>query len=108
MGIRFMGINQILSSHISRNLKRLPMKPNIGIVTFLGIKIVRNHILRNLDVRSNVNSHYQKPHIRVFLSKFLSSFSHMRSFYLFIGNLITFDLEFSLSIYSELIINYEF
>ena len=32
------------------------MKPNIGIATFLGIQIVRNHILRNLDARNNVNS----------------------------------------------------
>ena len=28
-----MGINQTLSSHIPRNLKRFPMKPNIGIAT---------------------------------------------------------------------------
>ena len=32
-----MGINQILSFHIPRNLKRFSMKPNIGIATFLGI-----------------------------------------------------------------------
>ena len=32
------------------------MKPNIRIVTFLGIQIVRNHILRNLDAMSNVDS----------------------------------------------------
>ena len=51
-----MGINQTLSSHISRNLKRFPIKPNIGIATFLGIQIVRNHIPRNLDARNNVNS----------------------------------------------------
>ena len=32
------------------------MKPNRGIATFLGIQIARNHILRNLDARSNVDS----------------------------------------------------
>ena len=32
------------------------MKPNIRITTFLGIQIARNHILRNLDARSNVDS----------------------------------------------------
>ena len=53
---KILGINQILSSHIPRNLKRFPMKPNIGIATFLGIQIVRNHIFRNLDARSNVDS----------------------------------------------------
>ena len=54
--LRFLGINQTLSFHIPRNLKRFPIKPNIGIATFLGIQIARNHILRNLDVRSNVDS----------------------------------------------------
>ena len=46
-------INQTLSSYIPRNLKRFSMKPNIGIVTFLVIQIVRNHIFKNLDVKSN-------------------------------------------------------
>ena len=32
-----MGINQTLSSHIPKNLKRFPIKPNIGITTFLEI-----------------------------------------------------------------------
>ena len=32
------------------------MKPNIRIATFLGIQMVRNHILKNLDVRSNMDS----------------------------------------------------
>ena len=31
------------------------MKPNIRIVTFLGIQIVRNHIPRNLDAKSNMD-----------------------------------------------------
>ena len=31
------------------------MKPNIGIVTFLGIQITRNYIPKNLDIRSNVD-----------------------------------------------------
>lgn len=53
---RFMGINQILSSHIPRNLKRFSMKPNIGIAIFLGIQIVKNHIPRSLDARNNVDS----------------------------------------------------
>ena len=38
------------------NLKRFPMKPNIGIATFLNIQIVRNYITTNLDARDNVNS----------------------------------------------------
>ena len=44
---------------------------------------------------------------RVFLSKFLSSFFFFSSYEkpLFIGNSIAFDLEFSLSIYWELIMN---
>ena len=50
------GINQTLSSYIPRNLKRFPMKLNIGIATFLGIQIAKNHILKNLNVRSNVDS----------------------------------------------------
>ena len=37
------------------------MKPNMGIATFLGIQIVRNHIPRNLDARNNVDSSYQTP-----------------------------------------------
>ena len=41
-----MGINQILLSHIFRNLKRFPMKPNTKISTFLSIKIVNNTFLR--------------------------------------------------------------
>ena len=32
------------------------MKPNIRIATFLSIQIVRNHILKNLDIRSNMDS----------------------------------------------------
>ena len=82
--LRFLGINQILSFHILRNLKRFPMKPdirittflgiqntknyilrnfkrfsmkpNIRIATFLGIQIIRNHIFKNLDVKSNMDS----------------------------------------------------
>ena len=54
--LRFLEINQILSSHIPRNLKRFPMKPNIRIATVLDIQIIRNHILRNLDTGSNVDS----------------------------------------------------
>ena len=49
-------INQTLSSHILRNLIRFPMKPNIGIVIFLGIQIARNHIYNNVNARSNVDS----------------------------------------------------
>ena len=37
------------------------MKPNIGIATFLNIQIAMNHISRNLDARSNMNSPYQMP-----------------------------------------------
>ena len=37
------------------NLKIFPMKPNIGIATFLGIQITRNYIPMNLDVRGNVD-----------------------------------------------------
>ena len=54
--LRFLGINQILLFHILRNLKRFPMKPDIRITTFLGIQIIRNHILKNLDIRSNMDS----------------------------------------------------
>ena len=32
------------------------MKQNIGITTFLDIQIAKNHIPKNLDARSNVNS----------------------------------------------------
>ena len=32
------------------------MKPNIRITTFLGIQITKNHILKNLDAKSNVDS----------------------------------------------------
>ena len=31
------------------------MKPNIRIITFIGIQIARNHILKNQDARSNVD-----------------------------------------------------
>ena len=41
---------------INNSFKIHGNKPNIGIATFLGIQIARNHILRNLDVRSNVDS----------------------------------------------------
>ena len=32
------------------------MKPNMGIATFLGIQIARNHIPRNLNAWNNVDS----------------------------------------------------
>ena len=32
------------------------MKPNIGIATFLGIQIAKNHIPRNLDAINNMDS----------------------------------------------------
>ena len=32
------------------------MKPNIGIATFSGIPITKDHIPRNLDAKSNVDS----------------------------------------------------
>ena len=54
--LKFLKINQILLSHIPRNLKIFSMKPNRGIATFLGIQIAKNHIPRNLDARSNVDS----------------------------------------------------
>ena len=39
------------------NIFKIPgNKPNIRIATFLGIQIARNHIPKNLDARSNVNS----------------------------------------------------
>ena len=53
--LRFLRINQILSSHNPRNIKRFSMKPNIRIITFIGIQIARNHILKNQDARSNVD-----------------------------------------------------
>ena len=37
-------------------LIRFLVKPNIKIVTFLGIQIARDHISSNLDVKSNVDS----------------------------------------------------
>ena len=43
------------------------MKPNIEIATFLGIQIVRNHIPRNLDVRSNVDSLVPNATLSVFM-----------------------------------------
>ena len=42
--IRFLKINQIYTSHIPRILIRFITKPNIGIVTFVDILIVRHHI----------------------------------------------------------------
>ena len=42
--IRFLKINQIYTSHIPRILIRFITKPNIGIVTFIDILIVRHHI----------------------------------------------------------------
>ena len=53
--LRFLRINQILSSHNPRNIKRFSMKPNIRIITFIGIQIARNHILKNLNAMSNVD-----------------------------------------------------
>ena len=41
------------------------MKPNIRIVTFLGIQIVRNHIPRNLNAKSNVDFLIPNATIRV-------------------------------------------
>ena len=41
--------------NIPRNLIRFPIKPNIGIVTFLSIQIARHHIPSNLNVRNNVD-----------------------------------------------------
>ena len=32
------------------------MKPNIGIITFLGTQIARNYIPKNIDAKSNVDS----------------------------------------------------
>ena len=49
----------------SKNLKRFLMKSNIRITIFLGIQIVRNHIPKNLDNRSNVDS--IAPHKDCFL-----------------------------------------
>ena len=46
------------------------MKPNIGIATFLGIQIVRNHISRNLDVRSNVDSLIPNVTLKPYLLSF--------------------------------------
>ena len=62
-----MRINQTLSFHIPRNLKRFQMKPNIGIATSLGIQMAMNHILRNLDAKSNMNS--PVPNITLELEK---------------------------------------
>ena len=62
--LRFIGINHTLSSHIPKNLKRFSMKPNIRITTFLVIQITKNHILKNLDANSNVDSP-TKCHINV-------------------------------------------
>ena len=50
-----------------RNFKRFPMKPNIGIATSLGIQMAKNHILRNLDAKSNMNS--PVPNITLELEK---------------------------------------
>ena len=41
---------------LSRNLIRFSIKPNIGIIIFLGIQITRHHISSNLNTRSNVDS----------------------------------------------------
>ena len=42
------------------------MKPNTGIATFLGSQITRNHIRRNLDARSNVDSLIPNATFKVF------------------------------------------
>ena len=41
---------------LSSLASQFPIKPNIGIITFLGIQIARYHIFRNLDARSNMDS----------------------------------------------------
>ena len=43
------------------------MKSNIGIATSLGIQMAKNHILRNLDAKSNMNS--PVPNITLELEK---------------------------------------
>ena len=51
------------------------MKSNIGITIFLGIQIVRNHIPKNLDNRSNVDS--LAVYGLLSYDKYLSSFSQI-------------------------------
>ena len=60
----------MLSSHILRNFKRFPMKPNIGKATFLGIQIARNHIPRNLDARSNMDFLIRNVTLKPYLLSF--------------------------------------
>ena len=59
----------------SKNLKRFLMKSNIRITIFLGIQIVRNHIPKNLDNRSNVDS--LAVYGLLSYDKYLSSFSQI-------------------------------
>ena len=49
--IRFLEINQTWKYHIFRNLSRLLIKPNMGIVTLLDIHISNHHIPSNLDAK---------------------------------------------------------
>ena len=57
-------MNQILSSHILKNLKIFTMKSNIGITTFLGIQIVRIHIPKNLNTKNNGGFPCTKCHLK--------------------------------------------
>ena len=46
------------------------MKPNIGKATFLGIQIVRNHIPRNLDAKSNMDFLIRNVTLKPYLLSF--------------------------------------
>ena len=52
--IRFIGINQTQRSYIRGNLFRFLIKPNMSILTFLGIQVYWNHISKNLDARVDI------------------------------------------------------
>ena len=52
--IRFIGINQTQRSYIRGNLFRFLIKPNMSILTFLGIQVYWNHISKNLDARGDI------------------------------------------------------
>ena len=60
-----MGINQTFSFHIPRNLKRFQIKPNIGIIKFLGIQIAMNHVPKNLDAKNNIDFLVPTSHKRI-------------------------------------------